>query len=388
METSYWRDFDLTKRKRNIQRAFNREEIRSPEDFPMVINTPCYFGYGNDPVPAGYWDDPAVMVKHQEDGFVKHLRAVDDDTIPYFMPWFGTGVLASSFGCKVKNATGNSDDPGIISTCIHDPADIAHLKRPDFTSAGDMPRVLRFMEYAKRHSDMPVGLTDMNSPLCTAAQMCGYDNLFVWMFEEPEAVHALMECITDTFIAWVKFQKELIGEPLDQSNGLQGVWSPKGVGVWMSDDDLVSVGAEQYKEFVVPYYSRIFDTFGGGSVHFCGNGVHQAPNLLSIRGIRAINNSPMGRFETFGKLVKAMKGQVTIQIQDAAPFEVEEYYTRLLVEVEDLRGLMLATFVEDRIALGMDGGSMAVSWDPIDTAQRIVRVIREQVRRKLEGKAP
>jgi hypothetical protein len=35
----------------------------------------------------------------------------------------------------------------------------------------------------------------------------------------------------------------------------------------------------------------------------------------------------------------------------------------------------------------MDGGSMAVSWDPIDTAQRIVRVIREQVRRKLEGKA-
>ncbi len=36
---------------------------------------------------------------------------------------------------------------------------------------------------------------------------------------------------------WTKTQKKPSGEPLDSSNGLQGVYGPKGVGVWMSDDD-------------------------------------------------------------------------------------------------------------------------------------------------------
>ena len=382
-----WRGFELASRYKKITRAYNLEEVISAEDIPLVINTPCYFGYGNHPMPSDYWTNPAVMVKFQEDGFLKHLNAVKDDTVPYFMPWFGTGVLASAFGCLTKPATGQGDDPGIISKCIHNPADIARMKQPDPYQDGDMPRVLNFMEYARQHSDLPVGLTDINSPLCTAAQLCGYDNLFVWMYEEPEAVHELLANISEALIRWVKLQKEIIGEPRDQSNGLQGVWSPKGNGIWLSDDDLVSIGPELYSEFIVPEYSRIFETFGGGTVHFCGNGNHQLENLLSIKNIRAVNNSPMGHFENFSNLVKKLSGKLTILIQDAAPIMVEEYYARLFEPINDFRGIMLATFVEDTLGLTNEGATISVDRDPLETANRIVQTIRTCVQKKLHEKS-
>lgn len=379
-----WRGFDIAKRCSKIERAFNLEEVKKPEDFPIVINTPCYFGFGNNPMPKDYWTNPASMVKYQEDGFFKHLSQVDDDTIPYFMPWFGTGVIASSFGCKVKDATGFGDDPGIITNCINSISDIAKLKLPDPNSDGLMLKVLEYIDFARKNSDLPVGLTDMNSPLCTAAQMCGYENLFIWMYEEPAAVHELFDIIAETFINWVKLQKQHIGEPLNRSNGLQGVWSPKGVGVWVSDDDLVSMSPELYENFVVPINSRVFDSFGGGSVHFCGRGTHQIDNLLKTSNIRVVNNSPMGDFKTFGKLVNKVGGKVLVQIQDAAPIDVENYYSMLFNEIDNLKGIMLATFVEDNIGQDNNGGTMSVDWDPIETANRIVKIVRECVSKKLK----
>jgi hypothetical protein len=374
-----WRGFDIASRQRKIANAFQHQKLTRPEDFPLIINTPCYFGFGNDPMPEGYWERPEVMVKYQEDGFLRHLQNVDDDTVPYFMPWFGPGVIASAFGCKVKPATGKGDDPGICSTCVSEPADIARLKMPDPARDGDMPRVLRFIEYAVRHSDLPVGLTDMNSPLCTAAQICGYENLFMWMYDEPEAVHELMEKITECFIRWTITQKEIIGEPLSQSNGLQGLWSPNGVGVWMSDDDLVSVGAEQYAEFVVPYYERILKTFTGGTVHYCGIGTHQLENLYNMKHMRAVNNSPMGHFDHFRKLADRMRGKHTVIIQDGAPLNHETYYDRLLADLPAVEGMILATFVEDGLALGDDGQTMLMHRDALEVANGVARSVRKAV---------
>ncbi|HAK46170.1 MAG TPA: hypothetical protein DCO79_09680 [Spirochaeta sp.] len=48
------------------------------------------------------------------------------------------------------------------------------------------------MDYAARESELLVGMTDLNSPLSTAASICGYDNFFVWLYTEPEAIHDLM----------------------------------------------------------------------------------------------------------------------------------------------------------------------------------------------------
>src|SRR5579872_6542380 len=99
----------------------------------------------------------------------------------------------------------------------------------------------------------------------------------------------LMEKVTETLIAWVKKQKSLIGEPPTDCISDQQVYVAGHAGVWFSDDDAVLMSPSTYKEFVVPYNSRLLEAFGGGCLHFCGNAAHQAENFLATRGLRAIN---------------------------------------------------------------------------------------------------
>lgn len=381
-----WRGYDLSPRIRKLERAFRREEITSAEDMPILVNTPCYYAFGSRDKPADYFTSPASMLAYQTHGYEEHLKHVHDDYVPYFMPWFGTGVLPSAFGCQVRMPETMDDDPAVASPCIKTPADAAHLKLPTPGCDGWMPRVLEAIDYARAEGDLPIGLTDMQGPLDTLGLMCGQVQLYQWMYDEPAMVHELFDLVTEAFIQWVKVQKQHIGEPLERSNGLQGVCSP-GAGVWESDDDMVLVGAKLYQEFVVPSVSRIFEAFGGGSVHFCGNGLHHVNNLHHIRQLKVVNNSPLGQYQTFASLRRQLGPQVTIQIQDGAPLEIETYYTDLFAPLDDFRGLILAPFVMDNVAMSLDGGYLPVQRDAFETANRIVDITRECVRRKLGSAA-
>jgi corrinoid protein of di/trimethylamine methyltransferase len=384
-EFNEWRGFDLTERQAKIKRAFDLAEVSSSADVPIMINTPCYFAFGNLRIPQDYFTNPAGMVEYQARGYEKHLATVDDDYVPYLMPWFGTGVLASGFGCEIKLQPGPGNDPAVAAPCVTSPSDAARLKLPDPYRDGWMPRVLDTIDYARANSDLPPGLTDMQGPLDTLGLMCGQARLYEWMYKEPAMVHELFDLVTQAFIDWVNVQKKHIGEPLDRSNGLQGVWSPLGVGVWESDDDLVLLDAGLYREFVVPYVSRIFESFGGGSVHFCGNGVHHIQNLLQIKNLRVVNNSPLGDFEAVATLKRRLGDQVTLQVQDASPVDVESYYARLFAEIDDFRGVILAPFIIDSMGMDREGGYIPIEWDPFQTANRIVAITRECVRKKLAG---
>ena len=385
MQENAWRDFDLTARKEKIRRAFAGEPIRTPDDVPLIVSTGNYFGFGGFPRSPMYWEDPACMLDFQTEYHARHMARVHDDMIPYFMPWFGTGVLASGFGCKIKPATGQGDAPAVMDHAVNTPAQAARLKPPDPHRDGLMPKVLRFIEYARTNGDLPVGPTDLNSPLSTLAQVCGYENLFIWMYDEPSLVHELMDMVTEAFINWVKLQKEYIGEPLNQSNGLQGVWSPEGVGIWISDDDNVSVGAELYGEFVVPYYNKLFKEFEGGSLHYCGVGTQHLDNFKKIGGIRAINNSPMGNATAFKTLVENKPKGVLIQVQDAAPNNPEEYYEHIFSSIQDFSGIMVATFLLDTLALTSSGETIAVTRDPFEAANRTVDALRSIIAKKLNA---
>ncbi len=380
----HWRGHNLTPRIAKIQRAFRREPVTSAADVPILVNTPAYFSFGSTNKPADYYSNPASMLAYQAQGYEHHLKLVDDDYVPYFMPWFGTGVLASGFGAKVKVPDDPADDPAVLEPLLKSPADVARLRLPDPAQDGWMPRVLTAIDYAVAQNDLPVGLTDMQGPLATAGQLCGQAQLYQWMYTEPAAVHDLMSLITEAFIAWVKVQKQHIGEPLEWSYGLQGAFSP-GCGVWESDDDLVLVNARLYGEFVAPYVSRIFSAFGGGSLHFCGSGTHQLENLKRIEHLKVINTSALGHFAEFNQLCEAMRGTVTIQLQDASPAEPETYYPQIFSEMADFSGLMLVTFVMDNVGMDNHGGYIPLKWDSFETANRIARSVRQAIARRLAG---
>ncbi len=126
-----WRGFDLTRRQAKLERAFNRAEVRSPDDVPILVNTPCYFAFATADKPDDYFADPAAMLDYQARGWERHLAEIDDDAVPYFMPWFGTGVLASAFGCEIALPSGPGNDPAVAAPCIRSAADVARLRLPD-----------------------------------------------------------------------------------------------------------------------------------------------------------------------------------------------------------------------------------------------------------------
>jgi uroporphyrinogen-III decarboxylase len=132
------------------------------------------------------------------------------------------------------------------------------MELPDPEKDGLMPQVLEFLAYMKQNSVLPVGITDFQGPLTTANQLLGYDKLIYLMYDEPQAMHELMDKVTETLIMWVKKQKEVIGEPLNYCIGDQQVYTGPNAGVWFSDDDAVLMSVPSYREFVVPYNARIW----------------------------------------------------------------------------------------------------------------------------------
>ena len=376
-----WNGFDLSERMEKHRRAFALAPAEKPLDVPVIGCCPTYFLFGSD-VPHYYYADPEYMLAAQLNGAIEHLKRVDDDYIPYFMPWFGTGVIASAFGCEVEFPDRPGLEPKVTSRPVKTPADIARLKMPDPEKDGLMPEVLRFIDHAMKSKKLPVGLTDMNSPLSTAAQICGYDNLFIWMYEEPDAVHELMDKICEAFCMWVTIQKEHADEPIDASSGLQGVWSPPGVGFWMSDDDLVMIGPDEYSEFVVPHYSRVFSRLGGGSLHYCGKGSHQLEAISGIGNVKAINNSPMAQFDDFAKLYCKFHGRAMIQVQDIAPADPEAYYAELFEHIGDPGGMLFIVWCTRHVAMNGKGGSAEITRDIYDTANRTVGAIRSQIAKR------
>jgi len=378
-EISEWHGIDLVKRRRKIEKAFKMEEIRSPEDVPVVINVPSYPCFGSLTKPKDYFTNPASMLEWQEQAIELHLQNIDDDYVPYLIPWYGTGVLSSCFGCQIKFPEDSRNDPMVVTPCVKEIKDIFKLKTPDFYNDGLAPRVIETIDYMRKHSSFPVSLTDMQGPLDTLGQMCGHSRLYIWMYEEPQMVHELLDLVTDAFIEWVKVQKKHTGEPLDQGYGLEGVWAPPGVGIWESDDDLIAVSPRLYEEFIVPRLSKIFNTFKGGIIHYCGNGSHQIENFLKVKGLRAINNSPMGNLKAFRTLREKLGSILPLQIQDIVPEDIEGYYSNLFSEVINFQGIIVAPYFVDSIAMDNNGGYIELTRDPIETAKRVVEQVRRSV---------
>lgn len=372
-------DARYARRRRRIAAAVRFAE---PADPPVMIWPFHYIVCGADPcrVSDGLFDSPKQMMEYQVRFCEEHLAAVDDDFIPYLTPYIGTGILASGFGCRMYFAHGR--DPSVAEPCIESLADAARLKLPDPGRDGLMPRVLEAAAYMRAHGPYPVGLTDTQSPLDELILMVGHERLYLWMYDEPRAVHDLFELAAEALIAWVKAQKAVIGEPLDACHGEQGVWVPPPCGVWLADDEAVNLPPSLYEEFVAPYYERIFAEFHGGILHFCGNGAHLAAILRRMKGLVAINTGPVGRPENFAALQRGLGGTVPLIYQEMSPLHPEAYWGDLLGQI-DLRGVVFAPQVCDRFATGEGGAMVEVVQRRREAAPRLHGILRDLIAERL-----
>ncbi len=345
---------------------------------PYLIYDANYWLFGEVPenIPPDYCDaDPSSMIGYQTRKIQRHVQDYDDCYLPFLMPWYGTGVLASGFGVPVKFL--DRMDPAVDLATIREVQQLKDLERPDPEKDGLMPRVLDTIRTMRRRSDLPVGVTDCQGPLTTALQIVGYDKLIYWMYDHPDAIHDLMQQVTDSLIDWVRLQKEVAGQDIEDDAYVLGVKIPAGFGgVWISDDDSVIFGADLYREFVRPYNSQVLRAFGGGAIHYCGNSNQHIDDYLATDGLTAIQNLNLDDLEGAARMRHALaeKGIVYITADFNLDDDYIDAYYEMLFRKMGTRGLVVAAYIAPAISLAK-GRYTPAHRDPQRTGRMIERAI-------------
>jgi uroporphyrinogen-III decarboxylase len=367
----------LEKVKVKTERVFNFEKVDKP---PFLVNGAFYHCFGMDPdtIADNYCQDPAVMTSFQQENYYEQMVAVDDDFVPYLMPWFGTGVLASALGAEVDFP--DKMDPAVHmqQLAIKDASDIKAMEIADPDKAGLMPKVLETISYMKEHSFLPIGITDCQGPLATANQLIGYDKLIYLMVDDPTAAHELMDKITESLIVWIRRQKQEIGESQNECFGDQQIYTGRHSGVWVSDDDAVLMDPKTYREFVVPYNSKIFQAFGGGILHYCGTATHQIDNFLNTQGLVGINVYCLHDLDGLAELKKRIQGRLVLIACDFTPANYQGYYRRLL-ETLSYDGLIIDSQFSPIACMTEDGKYSLQRRDKVSTRRKVFDFIKNDL---------
>jgi uroporphyrinogen decarboxylase len=327
-----------------IGAAYRHEAV---ERVPVLVGDASYWITGEDPalIPGDYFDEGAYATQYafQTGKMATHLEGLADDVyLPFLFPWYGTGVVPSAVGCRVLFQAG--EEPAVEGAVVTDPAEVSRLEPPDPERDGLMPRVLACIDHFRAHSDLPVSFTDNQGPLNIALNLVGLERLCLWMFEHPSVVHELMDFCTTVLIDWVRLQKEHAGVPAEAGAFPHMIAIPPGFGgVWLSDDDSTVLSPQLYREFVVPYNGRVLEAFGGGSLHFCGNGAHQLENYLATPGLVGLNIWCMGQFEQVFEAQRIVGERAAIMVCDYTPTDLEAYFGDLFAGLEP-RGAIVATY--------------------------------------------
>jgi len=356
------------------QRIHDAYSHKDTGEMPVLVMDVNYWVSGESPqlIPDDYFTNPARMLEYQQAKIDRHLAMFQDDYIPVLWPWYGTVVVPSAIGSSVLFQRGM--DPAVEGRLLLRPEEIRKLQPPNPLTDGLMPRVLETIRYFRRHSSLPVMFTDAQGPLNIALTLCGVENFFVWVREEPALAHQLMDYATEVLINWIRVQKQAAGQSENNGAFPHSILLPQGYGgVCISDDDCTVMSPRMYREFVVPYNSRVFKAFGGGTLHYCGSAKQQIDNFLATDGLTGINCFCMGDFKQILSMQQKFEDRLALMICDFTPLSIESYYRELLKDLRT-KGTILATYPAAEFALE-EGKYQIVSRDSAQLAQNAARVI-------------
>lgn len=240
-------------------------------------------------------NDLELMLRAQ---LVSAAQALSTQThTPCVRANYGTGILSSLFGAEVyvmPREMNTLPTTRAFSDIEQIPA-LLDAGVPSLTN-GFGQQVFDFGElcaetfahYPLVNKYVEVYHPDVQGPLDIAELLLGSE-MFYAMYDDPELVHGLLELITETYIAFMEKWFSLI----PSQNDIHCHWTflrHKGQ-ILLRNDSAMNLSPDLYKEFSVPYDSRLLKHFDGGVMHFCGRGDHYIEALCSIPGLTGIQMS-------------------------------------------------------------------------------------------------
>lgn len=290
-----------------------------------------------------FLDDIAADLAWQET-HCRELAEVGDYFIPNLKPNVGIGIVAASFGCEWRADA--VADPWIQPIITEEnPGTVYDLDMPDPATSGMNALALARIDYIQSHSQLPLRLINVPSPLVTASLIWEYSSFITATMLYPKEVHALLDMVTEATIQSVSLQLRRIKRLFSLSH--EPWYLPCDLGIRISDDTAAVMSPRTYREFGVPYNARISEAFGGIVVHSCGDITHVLPEILETPGLRGIDlvapQNDWGRIrETAGGKTALCLRYYTWDFPDARPGD-QLAYSRRLIEFFGQRGILLWT---------------------------------------------
>ena len=258
------------------------ERYAPPDRVPVLFGATTRFNLGrigmNYPE---YLRDPRTQMREQL-LFQKWLiEELGDDryTAPRVevTPDFENAASPSACGCEIVVS---EDYPPWPKPCIADVEGVHRFEPPEPTAGLWGKRLEWFERMLELRSEFEVIFNGKEieievvagiggeSPYMIAADMVGEDFL-IWILDQPEVCHELLDKVTDGFIRAETHFRKLQGKPVESGFGT-------------SDDSAIVISLEQYREFCVPYTRRMYDAFSGAGMrlmHLCGRMMHLTPAM-------------------------------------------------------------------------------------------------------------
>ena len=202
-------------------------------------------------IPGWYGISNIDFYASDEKWLNSNLKAINTFPDVWFLPGFwseyGMCTEPSAFGSRMVFLEKSLPHAERILSGIEE-AD--RLPQPNVKTDGLLPFMisrLRNNEKAIQDSGHQIRFAVARGPLNIASFLMGTTEFMMALAMDPEGSHKLLKKITDFVCDWVAWQKECF---------------PSIDGVLILDDIIGFVGEDEFNEFVLPYFKRIFETAG------------------------------------------------------------------------------------------------------------------------------
>jgi len=265
------------------------------------------------------------------------------ESIPFYFPNYGPGIIAAVFGVKPKFKTGTV----WFSRPIKPEDIIEHLESIKLNQNNVWySRLLKITEAAAKRAGKTylVSITDMGGVLDILSSFLGPTSIILTMKRNPNTIDTCRTIILEKLLKVYDDLQKIISQFCDGCNCWLGVWNKKRWYALQSDFSAM-LNPVWFKKFVLPDIISQAEHMDYAIYHLDGpNALPYLDFLLnqqSITGIQWVpgaGNSPMGSKDWLPLYKKIQKAGKNLVI-DSAPENVSHLYKNL-----DPRGLYVRTF--------------------------------------------
>jgi hypothetical protein len=272
-------DYHL-KRYDNMYTRYKQMYAEPDNCLPMfIINTPVE----NLPTWEERLADPLVMLKADLDGIKNHME-IEDDCVPAVRVNFGTGQIAAAFGCEMFLPQNNLPCAG--THVLKNAKDVYGMTMPSFAD-GWYPKLTEFTNVYLENlpKGVNIQLPDIQSAFNSAHLIRGNDILLDF-YDEPEAVEALLDLVTDFMLDLLPNLREPITKDDEWFFDWGAMWKGK---ARISNCTMHLISPDLYKEHVYSRDERFFKSIGGGRIHYCGTYRNVIDEFLKMDNVSGID---------------------------------------------------------------------------------------------------